>query len=233
MGASSRPLQLPHTGVQELSASRRKIWRLELVEGAFERPAEVARTQPPDLGPDLGVADREARAEPGGKAHRRTPFCHAEGPATGRSSGPGNERGLAAGLGSACFGLRASRLDLFWPLAMAVSCHPDSPVRKARLSCTSSFCATGPTLVRSRCQADQRAGGLIQTVDGASLSLARRPGARHRAVRARTGGRREACCGASNLYALGRSRAAQRLTFPAYRPSDLTSAPLRPHLPCA
>lgn len=70
----SLTFQLAHAGAQQLCASRRKVRRLELVERAFQGPAEVARAQAPDFSPNLRLT-REGAAPPGSEAHRSVPWA--------------------------------------------------------------------------------------------------------------------------------------------------------------
>jgi hypothetical protein len=62
--------QLSHAGLQEQRAAEGDIRRLEFLQRPFERPAQVSRSQAPDLSPDLRLA-LSGPAEPGGQAHRR------------------------------------------------------------------------------------------------------------------------------------------------------------------
>ena len=83
-------------GAQEDCTLGGKAGLLELGERAFQRPAEVARTQAPDFRTHFLLAHRGAQ-EAGEQVHLA----------------PGENLNVGAGAVFACLGLRASLLDFF------------------------------------------------------------------------------------------------------------------------
>lgn len=123
-------LQRSDTKTQKHGPAHRKIRGFQFRERPFQRPALGARSKAPDLSPHFGPADRGV-PKPCGKAHPPDLFAPPEDFPKSRS--------VAARKGFVCFGLRASRLVLFRPLAIVTpSCHRRaSEAAKSKLSSTS------------------------------------------------------------------------------------------------
>jgi hypothetical protein len=78
----------------------------------------VAGSEMPDLSSDLGFAHRGV-LEPTGQTHFRAAFGPSGDFPAPKPAIPRTEVAGAGAFGRACFGLRTSRFDLFWRLAMA------------------------------------------------------------------------------------------------------------------